>query len=175
MDARSSIPGRTIASKAAALLVRLPLLLVASAPGLAVAQSGPRFAAAAPIAPFAAPSDGMPLIRVFFALLLVLAAVYAAAKLSRRMGVAGGTSAARLEVLAQTSLGPRERAVLLRVGERDVLLGVATGNVRLLLDMQGRTEPVDSTMVATSTTPAGGPAEIVRPSFRDLLVKSLGR
>ena len=37
-----------------------------------------------------------------------------------------------LAVLAQVSLGTRERAVLLRVGDRQLLVGVAPGNVRTL-------------------------------------------
>ena len=132
------------------------------------------FAAPAPAAPFAAPSEGMPLVRVVLALALVLGAVFAAAKLSRKMGVAGGPPTARLEIIAQTSLGPRERAVLLRVGGREVLLGVATGNVRLLLDLESAMA-ADPATAATGTTPAVMPDGPVRPTFRDMLMRSLGR
>jgi flagellar biogenesis protein FliO len=42
---------------------------------------------------------------------------------------AGGST---LEILASRSLGPRERVVLLRTGERHLLLGVALGRVATL-------------------------------------------
>ncbi len=154
--------------------VLLAAALLLSLPGLAVAQGATPFAAPATVVPFAAPSEGMPLVRVIIALLLVLGAVFAAAKLSRRMGVAGGAPTARLEVVAQAPLGPRERAVLLRVGGREVLLGVATGNVRLLLDLQPG-GAADSATPATDGTPAAPTDGPSRPNFRDMLMRSLGR
>jgi flagellar protein FliO/FliZ len=170
--------GFQLIGKAAARATRVAWLaaaLLLSAPCLAFADGSTPFAAPAPVASFAAPSEGMPLVRVILALLLVLGAVFAAAKLSRRMGMAGGVTTARLEVLAQAQLGPRERAVLLRVGGREVLLGVATGNVRLLLDLHGSV--IAQTAAAPETAagpvvPADGP---VRPTFRDMLMRSLGR
>jgi flagellar protein FliO/FliZ len=151
------------------------LLLLLLAPGVALASGATSFAAPTPVAPFAAPNDGMPLLRVVFALLLVLGAVFAAAKLSRRVGMAGAAPTARLEVVAQAPLGPRERAVLLRVGGREVLLGVATGNVRLLLDMNSGVG-VAAPAPDESTTRAVAMAEsAARPTFRDMLMRSLGR
>jgi flagellar protein FliO/FliZ len=163
------------ASVQARRFARLASVLLLIVPGLVLADGSTPFAAPTPVVPFAAPSEGMPLVRVIVALLLVLGAVFAAAKLSRRMGVAGGVTTARLEIVAQAPLGPRERAVLLRVGSREVLLGVATGNVRLLLDLQG-TAAADPASTPDPTTspivPANGP---VRPTFRDMLMRSLGR
>ena len=173
MDARETISCSPPVAIVAAPATRLTLLAVLlTAPAITLAAAGQDVPAAAT---FAAPNDGMPLVRVLFALLLVLAAVFAAAKLSRRMGVSAGTASQRLEIIAQTALGPRERAVLLRIGERQVLLGVATGNVRLLVDLQ------DSRSVDASTASAMPPAQQVSsasvgtPSFRALLLRSLGR
>src|SRR3954471_1068451 len=42
---------------------------------------------------------------------------------------AGG---ARIQVLGAQALGPKERAVLVRVGDTDILVGVSTGSVNTL-------------------------------------------
>jgi flagellar protein FliO/FliZ len=177
MDARNANPGIwNVADTAAraSRLARQAFFVLLATPALSLAAVGQGPPAIAP-ATFASPSGGMPLMRVLLALMLVLAAVFAAAKLSRRMGGYGGATTARLEVVAQASLGPRERAVLLRVGGREVLLGVGTGNVRLLLELP--TSPGSEQASAAPTLPEAGatPAEPVPPSFRDLLLRSLGR
>jgi len=104
---------------------------------------------------------------VIVALLVVLGAVIAAARLARRMrGLSGGTSSA-LEVLGQLSLGTRERAVLVRVGERQLLLGVAQGSVRTL--------HVFDDLALPPAASAGPAAAASAPSFKALLLKSLGK
>src|SRR5579863_4889429 len=129
---------------------------------------------AAPVQP-AVPSPAGGLLRVTVALLVVLAAVLAAAWLARRMrAVGGGGSSSSLELLAQLPLGTRERAVLVRVGDRQLLLGVAAGNVRTLHVL----EPQAAAMHAAPTAPPGDAdpaASAARPSFKALLLKSLGR
>jgi flagellar protein FliO/FliZ len=175
MNARTSCPRTTAVAAALAAAprhARRILVALLLTPALSLAAAGESHA---PAAPFATPGDGMPLLRVLFALLLVLGAVFAAAKLSRRMGVAGGAKTPRLDIVAQATLGPRERAVLLRVGGREVLLGVATGNVRLLLELQGQADPAGSAIVPTAPTTDAPQAGPDRPSFRDLLLRSLGR
>jgi flagellar protein FliO/FliZ len=136
----------------------------------AIALGAGDFAAAAESLPFAAgsaqaahtPMAGT--LRVTLAMVLVLGALLAAAWLARRVRGAGGASNSRLTVLAQVSLGTRERAVLLRVGAHQVLVGVAPGNVRTLHVIDGVLEP-----------DVAGPAEIARPSFKSMLLKSLGK
>jgi flagellar protein FliO/FliZ len=130
-------------------------------------------------APFAAPEQVAPsnsssgLLRVIIALLVVLGAVIAAGRFARRMrGFSGGSNSA-LEVVGQLSVGARERAVLIRVGERQLLLGVAPGSVRTLHvfdDMPVAREATGE--AAAAQTDASSPA---RPSFKALLLKSLGK
>jgi flagellar biosynthetic protein FliO len=150
---------------------RLLALLTIGA-GSVVARAADTFAFAAPTA---APSATTPVIgtlRVTLAMFLVLGAVLVAAWLTRRLRGAGGASAGGLEVLAQVSLGTRERAVLLRVAGRQVLIGVAPGNVRTLhvVDSSGdAAEAVASDAVATAGV------EMSRPTFKSLLLKSLGK
>jgi flagellar protein FliO/FliZ len=131
-------------------------------------------ACAAEPTPFAAPAiQSVPApaagtLRVTVAMFLVLAAVLAAAWLARRLRTVSGAPARGLEVLAQVSLGTRERAVLLRVGDRQVLVGVAPGSVRALHVMQAAV--ADDTNVAASTADS-----LPRPSFKSLLLRSLGK
>jgi flagellar protein FliO/FliZ len=123
-------------------------------------------------APFAAPEQVAPssssggLLRVVIALLVVLGAVVVAGRFARRMrGFSGGTNSA-LQVVGQLPVGPRERAVLIRVGERQLLLGVAPGNVRML-------HVFDDAPIAGDATAL--PDRPERPTFKSILRKSLAK
>jgi len=122
--------------------------------------------AASPIvaaAPGAGPAAGG-VASVTLALLVVLAAIFAFAWLARR--VRGfGRSGNALDVIAEMPLGPKERAVLLKVGTEQVLIGVAPGRVSALHVLR---EPVELPKAATATTPTAA-------SFGALLKRSLGR
>ncbi|HEY2418777.1 MAG TPA: flagellar biosynthetic protein FliO [Steroidobacteraceae bacterium] len=130
-------------------------------------------AGAAAATPFAAPAlQSIPgpaggTLRVTVAMVLVLAALMAAAWMARRFRGVGGTATSSLEVLAQVSLGARERAVLLRVGDRQVLIGVAPGNVRTLHVVDGAAAALDAPAITSDG--------VARPSFKTLLLKSLGK
>jgi flagellar biosynthetic protein FliO len=135
--------------------------------------------AAAWSAPFAAPEQVAPsnsssgLLRVIIALLVVLGAVIAAGRFARRMrGFSGGSNSA-LEVIGQLSVGARERAVLIRVGERQLLLGVAPGSVRALHVFDDM--PVAREVTAEAAANQTDPSSPARPSFKALLLKSLGK
>ena len=75
---------------------------------------------------------GGQLFTVAASLCVVVAAIFAAAWLARRFGVAGRITGGRLRTLAATNVGGRERVVLLEVNGVQVLIGVAPGNVRTL-------------------------------------------
>jgi flagellar protein FliO/FliZ len=132
--------------------------------------------------PFAAPSAQGAIsptggtLRVTVAMILVLGAVLAAAWLARRLRGMSGAPSSALEVLAQVSLGTRERAVLIRVGERQVLIGVAPGSVRMLhlveASASGSAASGSSASGSSALSVADGPP---RPSFKALLLKSLGK
>jgi flagellar protein FliO/FliZ len=151
-------------------------------PGLLTAiGAASRTLHAASAAPFAAPvqqaapSSTGGLLRVVLALLVVLAAVLAAAWLARRMrALSGGGGSSSLEMLAQLPLGTRERAVLVRVGDCQVLIGVAPGNVRTLHVLERPSSPMSA-----ASRPDAGAAQAsegaARPTFRALLLKSLGK
>jgi flagellar protein FliO/FliZ len=152
---------QTRISTLSAIVLTVLAMPAGADPGRAAA--GAVFAAPAQ---FAATSSGFGVVRMVLALALVLAAVFAAAALMRRLRVLGAAAAPNLQVLAQVSFGARERAVLLRAGDQQLLVGVAPGNVRLLCALP------DSLPAAASTAAIAAPA---LPNFRELLRRSLGR
>ena len=66
-------------------------------------------------------------------LLVVIGAILAMAWAIRRMGHVQARVSGALKVLGGMSLGQRERVVLMQVGEQQILVGIATGNIRTLL------------------------------------------
>lgn len=102
---------------------------------------------------------------VAFALILVLAAVFVVAWVVRRMRLASSRVGGAIDVLADVPLGQRERAVLLKVGTTQILLGVAPGRVNTLHVL---TEPLE---LGTPAIPAADG----RNTFRAILMRSLGK
>lgn len=107
-------------------------------------------------------------LEVTLALLLVvgfIAFLAWGAKRLRRIGGAGAGQ--RIRVLDDRVVGPKERCVLVRVGDTDILIGVAANAVNTL-----HVFPVGSNTEAPPAPPADKPA---MPNFKDLLMRSLGR
>jgi len=96
----------------------------AMAPGVAIAQAG---TTADPVLDSARLTEMVLGLALVVALILVLAWV-----LRRTLHLQPRGSSERMRVLAAHSLGARERVVLLQVGVRQLLLGVAPGRVHLL-------------------------------------------
>ena len=113
----------------------------------------------------AAPVGASGLTSVTFALLVVLAAIFAVAWLARRIRGMGNRVGNAIDVLADVPLGPKERAVLLKVGAEQVLVGVAPGRVSALHVLR---EPVEVSKATTVAAPAA-------TSFSALLKRSLGK
>jgi flagellar protein FliO/FliZ len=153
--------------------IALPLLLgtLASATAFAQSQVAPaaRPFAAPTVTASAGPSGIASLGQVTLALGLVLAFIFVAAWLMRRMRRFGKTGTGALDVIADLPLGQKERAVLIRVGTTQVLIGVAPGRVTTLHVLP---EPV--TLPPVGGTIPGAPGDD-RPSFKSLLMKSLGK
>jgi flagellar protein FliO/FliZ len=104
---------------------------------------------------------------VAFALIIVLAAIFIVAWVVRRMRLAGNRVGGGLDILADVPLGQKERAVLLKVGTQQILLGVAPGRVNTLHVLA---EPIDLTK-----PPAGGSGDSAGNTFRNVLMRSLGK
>jgi flagellar protein FliO/FliZ len=103
---------------------------------------------------------------VAFALIIVLAAIFIVAWVVRRMRLAGSRVGGAIDVLADVSLGQKERAVLLKVGNTQILLGVAPGQVSTLHVL---TEPLELTK---PPVPQAGDSN---NTFRSILMRSLGK
>lgn len=120
--------------------------------------------------PFAAPSAiGQPstpsvggLGQVTLALLIVLGAVFAVAWVVKRVRGFGNRVGNAIDVIADIPLGQKERAVLLKVGKAQILIGVAPGRVNTLHVL---TEPIEL------PPPSADP----RPTFKSLMMRSLGK
>ena len=126
-----------------------------------------------PSHPFAAPqSIGQPatsgtggLAQVTLALLLVLVAVFAVAWIVKRMRGFGNRVGDAIDIIADIPLGQKERAVLLKVGPTQILVGVAPGRVNTLHVLA---EPLDLTRAAARSNDN-------TPTFKSLLLMSLGK
>lgn len=90
--------------------------------------------AATPAAPAPTPDLVSNLGQMLFGLAVVIALLFAGLWAVKRLSVnrGGGT----LKVLGAASIGPRERVVLVEVGDKVLVLGVAPGNVRTLHVME---------------------------------------
>lgn len=100
------------------------LLLIA---GTAVAAGNP--------APAAASTSIASLLQVLLGLGLVLGAIAATAWLLRRLAPGQVSASGNLRVVGGVAVGPKERVVLVDVGETRLVLGVAPGRVNMLHQM----------------------------------------
>ncbi|EQD24222.1 MAG: Flagellar biosynthesis protein, FliO [Leptospirillum sp. Group IV 'UBA BS'] len=122
---------------------------------------------AAPAAATAAPAIGAGgLASVTVALLVVLVVIFALAWIARRLRTFWARAAGALEILASMPLGAKERAVLVKVSDAQLLLGVAPGQVNTMHVLD---HPVT---LEKASAAAGGRT---RPSFAALLKGSLGK
>ncbi|HEB55053.1 MAG TPA: flagellar biosynthetic protein FliO [Gammaproteobacteria bacterium] len=71
-------------------------------------------------------------IQMILGLLFIVLLIFALAWLMRRMGRLQSVMGGSMKLLGGVSLGQRERAMLVQVGETQMLLGVAPGSVRTL-------------------------------------------
>ncbi len=89
-----------------------------------------------PMMPSQALAAGTPtagnLAQLVLGLILVLAVIVGGAWLLRRYGQLPAAGHGALRVLGGVSLGPRERAVLIQLGDKQLLVGVAPGRVQTL-------------------------------------------
>lgn len=114
------------------------------------------------------------------ALALVLAAVFAVAWLMRRLRGFGRLNAQVIQVIADVSLGGKERAVLLQVGTQKLLVGVAPGQVNTLhvLDKEEGESALTGGSAADSSQSAPGSMLAgtgdLSASFKAILKRSLG-
>jgi flagellar protein FliO/FliZ len=111
-------------------LRRVSLTMLAAA---AAATSLQCFAATAPNP--VEPSFTGGLVQTVFGLAIVLALIWGAAWMLRRLNVGSPSQGSAIRVLASQALGQRERVVLVEVADQWLVLGVAPGQVSALSAM----------------------------------------
>ncbi|MCU0976227.1 MAG: flagellar biosynthetic protein FliO [Steroidobacteraceae bacterium] len=110
--------------------MRLAVPAAAVAPGLL-----PALAMAQGAAPI--PAGGAAVVQLALSLAVVVGLIFAFAWLARRLRVAPLGAAGAIRVLAQVPVGPRERVVLLAVGDRQALVGVSGSGITALTLLEG--------------------------------------
>jgi flagellar protein FliO/FliZ len=90
-----------------------------------------------------APGTGMTagLVQATLGLAVVLVLIWGAARLLRRVAPSGGQLGSAIRIVAAQNVGPRERVVLIEVGEQWLLIGVAPGQVSALQSLPKSTLP----------------------------------
>ncbi|NBB13623.1 flagellar biosynthetic protein FliO [Pseudomonas sp. SLFW] len=127
-------------------------LVIAADPAAPVAHASPAVAPAAAtvastVAPAAAPQVSSALgsgvagqlTQLVLGLLLVVGLIFVLAWLMRRVQRAGPAGNQVIELVGSRALGPRDRLVLVQIGNEQVLLGVSPGSITALHVMN---EPV---------------------------------
>lgn len=105
----------------------------------------------APLTTGAAPPElGASVLQMMFGLAVVIALLLATLWLIRRLGAPRGGGAA-IKVLGAAAVGPRERVVLVELGEQVLVLGVAPGSVTRLHDMKRSELPLPANPAGTSS------------------------
>ena len=107
---------------------RLTLAGALSLPALAWASS-------APVATAPAVSTAGSLLQVFIGLVAVLLLIAATAWVAKRLGVTRGGTSSLLRVVGSTSVGTRERVVVIEIGESWLVVGVTPSSVNSLMTL----------------------------------------
>jgi len=106
-----------------------PLLLVAEATGAATGEASTRLVES--------PLSTSNLVDTAIGLLVVLGVMLALAWLVKRYVQVPGIGKGQVQILGGVSLGAREKAVLLSIEGKRLLVGVAPGRVQTLLVLEG--------------------------------------
>lgn len=135
----------------AGLFLALPLSALAAEP---VAQA----AAAAPVV---SSGIGGQLTQLVLGLLLVVGLIFVLAWLMRRVQRIGPGNGQVIEMIGSSALGPRDRLVLVQVGEEQILLGITPGRITPLHVLKS---PVEVARTEAAT-----------PEFAQRLMELLGK
>ena len=102
------------------------------------------------------PVNASYLAQLVVGLLVVIFCIVALAWFARRFGRLQTSSDGTLQMLGGMSMGARERIVLVQVGDKQLLLGVAPGHINTLHVLD---EPVQTPVARSAFAPGGSFAE----------------
>jgi len=157
------VRGLTGLLAATVLLVSDVIMAAETATPAAPAATVPPNAAPAVVPPVSALSSGVggQLMQLVLGLGLVVALIFGLAWLLRRVQSTGPAGNQVIELVGSRALGPRDRLVLVQVGNEQVLLGVSPGSITALHVMN---EPVKVPDAQNAT-----------PEFAKRLLEVLGK
>ena len=98
------------------------------------------------------PLNSGALLQTFGGLLLILAIIAVLAWLVRRTGQFNSAANGEMKIIAGLSLGSREKAILLQVGEQQILVGVTPQHIQTLHILESKVETDKKTNVTGSFT-----------------------
>jgi len=101
-------------------------------PESTITQSSLKDGKGSPSSRFSEPDVAGNLIQTTLGLLVVLAVIAVAAWAFKRFGHLQSSVQGKIKVVGGVSLGARERVVLLQVGEKQLIIGVAPGQIQTL-------------------------------------------
>jgi flagellar protein FliO/FliZ len=78
--------------------------------------------------------------QIIMSLFFILLLIFVSAWLLKRFGKINGLASSNMQILANMSVGQRERVILLEVGTEQLLIGVTASEISLLHEMK---EPID--------------------------------
>nr|WP_207197650.1 flagellar biosynthetic protein FliO [Pseudomonas sp. TH06] len=140
-------------------MLALPLSVLAAEPAATNAAAAP----VAATAPMVSSGVAGQLTQLVFGLLLVLGLIFFLAWLLRRVQQAGPAGKGQvIELIGSRALGPRDRLMLVQVGNEQILLGLSPGTITALHVLK---EPVE----------VPGISEKATPEFAQHLLKILGK
>ena len=108
-----------------------------------------------PASALAAENVGVPAgtyLQAGFALIFIVALLFGAAWMLRKVSGDKGFGQGGMKILGGVALGPRERIVLLEVGEDCLVVGIVPGQIRTLHRLPKSKLPADATTL-TPTPP----------------------
>ncbi|CAM3105129.1 flagellar biosynthetic protein FliO [Pseudomonas floridensis] len=124
------------------------LILLSMLPSLVLAAE-PAAQAAPVVANTASGGMGGQVVQLLLGLLLVVGLIFVLAWVMRRVQRVGPNNSQVIELVSSRAIGPRDRLVLVQVGNEQVLLGITPGNITTLHVLK---EPVQ-VPVREQTTP----------------------
>jgi flagellar protein FliO/FliZ len=111
------------------------------------------------MAPAASPLSVGSLTQLTLSLLAIVALILAVSWALKRLKMVGPRGRGEIAVVDELALGPRERIVLVRVGEAQVLIGIGAGGVVGLTPLAA---PLVKREASSSAAPGGAFAERLR-------------
>lgn len=105
------------------------------------------------LAQSAAPEPGSSVLQMLLGLGFIVVLIFGSLWLLKRLAAPRGAGAQLLKVIAGQAVGPRERVVVVEVGDTALVLGVAPGQVRTLHTLPRSALPAAPSAVTPNLPP----------------------